>query len=341
MNKKGNEIKSGVTMGSDYWISFTDILTALLFIFILIICFFIFRYGNIISSLSKDEIDSAEKIARLNDDYKKLKKRFDELEVEQYNLTLKNTKLEKENKKLLEQNNELLKFKEDVEKYKYDWSEGYIADKEILKLLHKLHDELNDYNIKVQLDETNKTLNIDSSILGFKSGEYAIQPQYDRVVRVISNILHREINKDQVSRYIDAIFIEGYTDDEPYDKKEFFGNWGLSALRAISFWDSLNKSLKKQGQSDLSIIRSADGKKFLFSVSGYANVRPIICKDFEYESTCNKYQQECVFKYIDDPKKCFNESNIKFSDAFLEKYNTKNRRIGIRFIPYHKIDAKK
>ena len=58
MDRNDSETRSGVTMGSDYWISYTDIMTALLFIFILIIFFFIFRYkSDIANYISKSDLE--------------------------------------------------------------------------------------------------------------------------------------------------------------------------------------------------------------------------------------------------------------------------------------------
>ena len=230
-----------------------------------------------------------------------------------------------------------------MEKYKQINEEGFEADRKIIELLKAIKNELNyDYGIKVELNETNKTLSIDSNVVGFESGRHEIKENYKRDVYIIGSIIQDKIRN--YSDYIDAIFIEGYTDDRPLDKKETFGNWGLSALRAISFWYSLKKDFP-----GLSKLRSANGKKLLFSVSGYANGRPVECTDFlnnfnsndlyshaRFEDLINSCQmyQDCMIKDVDSPdEKC---NDYKFNDVMQREYETKNRRIGIRFIPYHK-----
>ena len=359
MNKKNNQIKSGVTMGADYWISYTDIMTALLFIFILIIFVLMLNHKSLVSklevldtlskeqlevlnSLSKEQLEvldslSKEKLDMLSE-FTKLKSKYKDLQ-ESYDKALRDKLvLSRENKRIKEENIKLSEFKK-------DWDD---TDREILDMLRRIRDELNNvHKIKVQLDETNKTLNIDSNVLGFESGEYEIQQQYKNgVVNVISNILKREIDNYRIKNKIDAIFIEGYTDDRPLPKPGIFGNWGLSALRAISFWKTLNQF------NDLSNIKNPNSNKFMFSFSGYANVRPIECTDYvssldfqDYSyyfldnlgGYCREYQS-CVAKHLESPEVCRNGKYLNYKEQQI--YDTKNRRIGIRFIPYHKIDTK-
>ena len=286
MDRNDSETRSGVTMGSDYWISYTDIMTALLFIFILIVFFFIFNYRGIIanyiskSDLKKNYISRSElgrnyiSKSELDNNYisrSDLNSKY--ISLSQYNRLVdinndirnKNYLLEQENKIIKDKNNidsELLtnyyKLLAENKKYKQINEEGFVADRKIIELLKHIRDELNnDYGIRVGLDETNKTLSIDSTVLGFKSGRHEItEENYKRHVHVIGNVIQNKLRN--YLEYIDAIFIEGYTDDQRLDKSETFGNWGLSALRAISFWYSL-----KNDFPSLSRLRSANGKKLL------------------------------------------------------------------------------
>ena len=296
-------------MGSDFWISYTDILTGLLFIFLLVIICFVVDNKNAIALQNKIKTLEEEKQVQL--------------------------------RKIRVLEDELNKIQNDLKSFKEKWFE---ADDVIIQLLEKITKELNNNDIHVTLDRTNKTLNIDSTVVGFVSGKHDIQSTYyKKVIPVISNILKRELNNGKVRKMIDAIFIEGYTDDEFFDKPDVFGNWGLSSLRAIAFWDALNKS------NNLRNIKNANNTKLLFSVSGYANIRPIDCRDFAYDtnlkgsekftsefklSRCN-YYQECVMGNKDiSPDSCL----WYLGEELHNEYNTKNRRIGIRFIPYHDIN---
>lgn len=335
-------------MGSDFWISYTDIMTGLLFIFIITIVVFLFRFNYVNKMLIMSEQDSVDIIA-LQEELNKLKesvKNINSIRIEliKENQNLKNQYQEIYSKyiSLLVENSQLNRYKENLETYKEDWYKGFEADAKIIELLRQITRELNRKNIKVRLDETNKTLNIYSSVVGFESGKHNIKEKYKDVVSEIAHLLKRKIDQNEVRGNIDAIFIEGYTDDKPLDS-EVFGNWGLSARRAISFWFSLNDALKDQ-ESDLKNIKNANEQKLLFSVSGYANIRPIDCKDFANDSSlfgasnysnnykenkCKEYQ-ECLM--TKNPDSC----KWELGGILNDEYDTMNRRIGIRFIPYHK-----
>ena len=278
-------------MGSGFWISYTDVMTALLFIFIIIILYFIVQYNYKLKELK---------------------------ELENFN------SIKEERDRLLKENEELRPYKEQVE----EWGK---VDEKLLNLLSRIEGILkNKYHMNVRLDKRNKTLNIDSSVLNFDTGRYDITVEdKKKVIEPIRDVLKAQLTPEEI-KYIDAIFIEGYTDDQPLDRPKTFGNWGLSALRAISFWEEL----KSYDKNSLSYLRN-ENNKLLFAVSGYANTRPIECLDF----TTNKYlNSRCVsyqicMKSYSNYDKCMDKFNGNFDG--LDLYNEKNRRIGIRFIPYH------
>ena len=308
MDNRHRSVKSGATMGSGFWIAYTDIMTALLFIFIIILVFMVLQYNSKYNELEQEK-----------------------LKFEKTNLLLKKEKeeIENRNKTLKSENAELSKYKLMVNSFDE-------ADSEILTLLDKIKTELQrEYGIVITLNKRNKTLHIDSEVVGFKVNEYNIESHYKDKVKIIGKVLYKSLNNSEkdVRQYIDAVFIEGYTDDRHLEKPETFGNWGLSALRAISFWEELNKS------SSLNSLKNANNEKFLFSVSGYANVRPIECDEY-IENNKNLDHLSCI-----NYQKCMLDSNNSnyqecknkyFNKNEFELYNNKNRRIGIRFIPYHK-----
>ena len=277
MKDYNQQHKSGPTMGSGFWISYTDVMTALLFIFIIIILYFFVQYKIQLKLLS-------------------------------------------------EERDRLQKVNQTLEKYEKQVEEWGKVDQSLLKLLSRIEEILKKkYHMNVSLDKRNKTLNIDSSVLKFDIGKYDITDEdRTKVIKPIRDVLKEQLTKEEIDN-IDAIFIEGYTDDLPLYKPKTFGNWGLSALRAISFWEEL----KGYENNSLSYLRNKN-KKLLFAVSGYANTRPIECSDFSDDidlySKCAKYKICMKFSSLDKCSSYFNE---------IDSYNDKNRRIGIRFIPYH------
>src|SRR5699024_1515044 len=77
---------------------------------------------------------------------------------------------------------------------------------------------------------------------------------------------------NEARKFIDTVFVEGHTDERPYDGLEGTGNWGLSTFRAISLWRLWDQDLPADAQ--LETLERADGTP-LFSVSGYGPTRPI------------------------------------------------------------------
>ena len=68
---------------------------------------------------------------------------------------------------------------------------------------------------------------------------------------------------------MEAVFVEGHTDDIPISTSRHRSNWDLSADRAINTYNSLIKA-----EENLDYLESEPGKK-LFGVSGYAEYRPV------------------------------------------------------------------
>ncbi|MCY1439001.1 hypothetical protein D9M71_552190 [compost metagenome] len=80
------------------------------------------------------------------------------------------------------------------------------------------------------------------------------------------------ISRDNRVEYLDTIFIEGHTDNRPFPGFMGKGNWGLSTFRAISLWQFWSTELPEAER--LNRLSNQDGEP-LFSVSGYAETRPV------------------------------------------------------------------
>lgn len=298
MTKKKTNSVYGVSVGSDYWISYTDIMTGLLLIFIIIIM-------GLILSLGKAEQEA-----------KKEKARYEE----------KLALLQKE--------------KEAVQ----DVYEGH--QKNIDALVQAIEKNLRDKGIYVTLDQDTKTIHIANDSLGFVKGKYEIDQAYVNVIYTMRDVIYSTLLEEEKHiGSLDTVFIEGHTDKDPYYNDKLKGNWGLSTLRAISFWEKLiddgeNSNLDDlmakcasigQGQSAQPSsrlqkscyfinLRNSENKN-MFSVSGYAASRP----------------HECALEYMTDGK--FSENcqkqiyGIKEGSSIQEKTDALNRRIDIRFVP--------
>jgi len=165
------------------------------------------------------------------------------------------------------------------EKLEQTQTEVLEAIKEIAKaeqvrrdILYEIKDELIQKTILVEVSDNDSVLRIPDEQLSFKTNQYNIPEEktIQMVVIEIGKALHRSITKEKRFQYLDTVFIEGHTDSRRSPRH--MGNWGLSTFRAISIWDFWNEHSDKG--PPLSSLKNHDGQP-LFSVSGYAETRPI------------------------------------------------------------------
>lgn len=139
-------------------------------------------------------------------------------------------------------------------------------------ILEEAEDKLRQRGIKVEISENHTVLRVPNELLGFDTGEYDLQPRYEPTAREIGEVLNQVINRDDRIDYLDTIFIEGHTDNRPFNGFMGKGNWGLSTFRAISLWQFWSSALPDEQR--LNRLHNKDGDP-LFSVSGYGETRPV------------------------------------------------------------------
>ncbi len=257
---------SNETVGSDYWISYTDIMTGLLLIFIILIVSLVL-YLCIAGRLAQDKTNQLKT-----------------LEQQQKALQAEKVKLEREKQRILKE------------------VDAAIArhQRNVWEIMEQIKQQLDKAHVQVDIDYKNYVIHINNSTLGFEKGKFNIeQPVYKNNVAKISQAFYSTL-KNRVSREklqsIETIFIEGHTDADPYFNPQMKGNWGLSTMRAIEFWEKfVGVDYNKQAEyalncktDDLSCyfltMQNQYGKK-MFSVSGYADTRPVTYeKDNDYKN---------------------------------------------------------
>lgn len=137
-------------------------------------------------------------------------------------------------------------------------------------VLAEIQAQLKAEGIEVVLNTDSTVLSIPTSQLGFASGEDEIPPASAHAAQRIGEIISDVLRRDGRTQYLDTVFIEGHTDAVPYDAPK--GNWGLSTYRAISLWQLWEERVT--GERSLAALTNSEGRP-LFSVSGYANTRPV------------------------------------------------------------------
>ena len=136
------------------------------------------------------------------------------------------------------------------------------------ELLRFMQKELEREGIKVVVDEQHGILRISEGVL-FDVGAADVKPQGQIVIRKLSSVLGTALESEQFKGRVETIFIEGHTDNVPIITDIFPSNWELSTKRAINTWLTISSANPK-----LTTILN-DKSEIIFSVSGYADTRPI------------------------------------------------------------------
>lgn len=136
------------------------------------------------------------------------------------------------------------------------------------ELLRFMQKELEREGIKVVVDEQHGILRISEGVL-FDVGAADVKPQGQIVIRKLSSVLGTALESEQFKGRVETIFIEGHTDNVPIVTDIFPSNWELSTKRAINTWLTMSNANPK-----LTTLLN-DKSEIIFSVSGYADTRPI------------------------------------------------------------------
>ena len=136
------------------------------------------------------------------------------------------------------------------------------------ELLRFMQKELEREGIKVVVDEQHGILRISEGVL-FDVGAADVKPQGQIVIRKLSSVLGIALESEQFKGRVETIFIEGHTDNVPIITDIFPSNWELSTKRAINTWLTMSNANPK-----LTTLLN-DKSEIIFSVSGYADTRPI------------------------------------------------------------------
>lgn len=135
-------------------------------------------------------------------------------------------------------------------------------------LLHFMQRELELEGISVTVDDRHGILRISEGVL-FDVGLADVKPQGQVVVQKLGAVLSGALELEQFKGRVETIFIEGHTDNIPISNGVFPSNWELSTKRAINTW------LTMSGANPTLATLVNDKGEQIFSVSGYADTRPI------------------------------------------------------------------
>ncbi|PWG03515.1 OmpA/MotB family protein [Sphingosinicella humi] len=133
----------------------------------------------------------------------------------------------------------------------------------------------------VAADPEQGVLHLPESAL-FASGSADLGARGQAALRRLANILARELpcyglrNQQITDRcpegaesILEAVYVEGHTDNVPIATAEFRNNWELSSARAIRTYQFMTGAAP-----GLEAVQNASGSATLFGVSAYADRRP-------------------------------------------------------------------
>lgn len=163
--------------------------------------------------------------------------------------------------------------KEQQEQFQQELVELKKAEEVRRTILKEAVETLRARGIPVEVSENQTVLSIPNELLGFDTGAYDIAPAFQARALEIGEVIHEVISKEDRVEYLDTVFVEGHTDNRPYNNAQIKGNWGLSTFRAISLWQFWAASLPESEQ--LNRLANKEQKP-LFSVSGYGETRPVV-----------------------------------------------------------------
>lgn len=171
------------------------------------------------------------------------------------------------------------------------------ADEAREELLQELQDLLTREGVEIAIDSKQGVLRLKEGVL-FQSGSADLGAEGDTVVgkigTALADVLPCYTHSDAAPRpnrcpersgegLMDALFIEGHTDDRPLGVgKEFRDNWELSTARARSVYLSLTSH-----RPGLDGLRNGDSQAIL-TVSGYADRRGVAPNDTDENRRKNR-----------------------------------------------------
>jgi flagellar motor protein MotB len=139
------------------------------------------------------------------------------------------------------------------------------------RILENLYSRLKTRGVSVSLDPGNGIIRLPEELF-FDSGQAVLRPQGVQALKILAaelnDVLQRWCSLDENFR-LEALFVEGHTDNVPIKNARFGDNWELSTARAVNIARAL-----KQFQPEIAVFRNP-GNLPVLGVSGYGENRPV------------------------------------------------------------------
>lgn len=170
------------------------------------------------------------------------------------------------------------------------------------EMLEAIRAELEERGIRVEIDSEHGILRLTENAISFGSAQATLAQREREKLNEVATVLAEVIPcyaedaptscETRTQGKLEAVFIEGHTDNVPLQGGRFRDNWDLSAQRAMYTYRSISSD-----QPELIALRNALDQP-LFSVSGYGAGRPIINHD---EPTAEPRNRRIDLRFIMAP----------------------------------------
>ena len=264
----------GSAGGGASWISYSDMMAALLLIFVLVLCYSLFQYFSMLESKTKEldsqkqlltvqEAELDEKTQALLSAQAELQKKEDDLQDAQTVLVKAQADLEDAKKLLLVREEDLNKLQQQVESQQQalldttKQLDGLIGVR--TRIIQDLSSSLAQAALKAAVDPQTGDIVLDSAVF-FDTAKSNIREEgkafLDRFVPVYLNVLLSDKYKD----YLGEIIIEGHTDSTG----TYNNNLKLSQERAlqVALYCLEMPTLSREQKLRLQQILTAKGRSF-------------------------------------------------------------------------------
>jgi flagellar motor protein MotB len=239
-----------------YLVSVSDLMVGMLFIFIIILMAFALNFRVAQDDATRIEADLVRERDAVNAEKDRLARERDQLAAERDRLAEQRDTLQRVTDRLLN---------------------DHQIRSEMLVTVQSL---LRERQVQVSLDPKAGVLRLPEELL-FDSAKAVFRPEGSRALRELAAVLARTLpcySRAPRSQQIDcpiapqplleAVLVEGHTDDVPINTTEFADNWDLASTRAINTYKALMAF-----QPSLGDLQNGSNEDLL-GVSGYEAHRP-------------------------------------------------------------------
>ncbi|HEX6010226.1 MAG TPA: hypothetical protein VFY87_00185 [Geminicoccaceae bacterium] len=262
-----------------YLASVSDLMVGMLFVFIIMLMGFALNYRSAEGLAQADRSRLLVESARVATEREWLAVERDRLAAERDRVAAQRDRLARERDGVAAERDALLAQRDSLGRVASDLVE---RDEARAALLTRLQQALLDRAVPARVDAANGILRLPENLL-FDSAAAELRPEGEQALAVVAEVLAEVL--PCVARapravvdhcppgsapLLEALLIEGHTDDVPIRGGEFADNWQLSTARGVNTFKTLTRF-----SPALEALRNARGEALL-GVSGYEARRPAV-----------------------------------------------------------------